>query len=294
MSLAAGLAVLALAVLLGGLAAIWRDHGQRVMPGLGTFAMVGSAAIALLHLLPEAIADAGWLALGAAVAGFLVPFLIERLVAPRHAHAHAHGHGHAHTDGPALLVGYLAVLLHQAGEGTAVASLARAAELQPTLVLAIAGHTVPLAMVVAIQALEHVEGPKKRVVAALALVGCVVATACGAVSLDLVGEERLAAVRPWLVASVAGLLLHALTHAPKVGDENTRSRVTEIVAGLVGLSIALVSLEPDGWVLHLGWPVRVLGVVLLVAAVVVKGLVSGARTVAEHPLRSDGRDPRAG
>ncbi|MDC3954584.1 hypothetical protein [Polyangium jinanense] len=287
MSLPAGLAVLALAVLLGGIAAIWRDHGQRVMPGLGTFAMVGSAAIALLHLLPEAIADAGWLALAAAAAGFLVPFLIERLVPQRNAHAHA--------DGPTLVMGYVAVLLHQAGEGTAVASLARAAELHPTIVLAIAGHTVPLAMVVAIQALDHVSGPKSKVIAALTLAGCALSTVGGALSLDLVGEARITSIRPWLIAAVAGLLLHALSHTPKkTGEETTRSRVTEVVAGLVGLSLALVSLEHDGWVLYLDWPLKVLGIVVLVAAVVAKGLLSGARTVAEHPLRSDGRDPRAG
>lgn len=284
MSLPAGLAVLALAVLLGGIAAIWRDHGQRVMPGLGTFAMVGSAALALLHLLPEAIAEVGWLALGAAAAGFLVPFLIERLAPQQNKHA----------DGPTLVMGYVAVLLHQAGEGTAVASLSRAGELHPTIVLAIAGHTVPLAMVVAIQALEHVAAPKNKVVAALSLVGCAIATAGGAMSLDLVGEARITSMRPWLVAAVAGLLLHALSHAPKMGEEGARSRVTEIVAGLMGLSLALVSLEHDGWVLYLGWPLRVLGLVVLVAAVVAKGLVTGARTVAEHPLRSDGRDPRAG
>ena len=284
MSLPAGLAVLALAVLLGGLAAIWRDHGQRVMPGLGTFAMVGSAAIAILHLLPEAIAEAGWLTVAAAAAGFFVPFLIERL-APKQA---------AHVDGPTLVMGYVAVLLHQAGEGTAVATLARAGELGPTIVLAIAGHTVPLAMVVAIQALEHVAGSKSKFVAALALIGCATATVAGALSLDFVGATRLATVRPWLVAAVAGLLLHALSHAPKMGDEGSRSRVTEIVAGLVGLSLALVSLEHDGWVLYLGWPLRVLGVLVLIGAVVAKVLVSGARTVEEHPLRSDGRDPRAG
>ncbi|MDI3289807.1 hypothetical protein [Polyangium sp. 15x6] len=289
MSLPAGLVVLALAVLLGGIAAIWRDHGQRVMPGLGTFAMVGSAAIALLHLLPEAIAEVGWLALGAAAAGFLVPFLIERLTPQRNAHAHAH------ADGPTLVMGYVAVLLHQAGEGTAVASLARAAELHPTIVLAIAGHTVPLAMVVAIQALDHVTGPRSKVIAALSLAGCALATVGGALSLDLVGEARITSIRPWLVAAVAGLLLHALSHTPKkTGEETTRSRVTEVVAGLVGLSLALLSLEHDGWVLYLDWPLRVLGVVVLVAAVVAKGLFSGARTVAEHPLRSDGRDPRAG
>lgn len=284
MSLPVGLAVLALAVLLGGIAAIWRDHGHRVMPGLGTFAMVASGAVALLHLLPEAIAEAGWLALAAAAAGFFVPFLIERL-APQHS---------AHADGPTLLMGYVAVLLHQAGEGTAVASLARADELKPTIILAIAGHTVPLAMVVAIQALEHVTGPKSKLIAALSLAGCALSTVGGALSLDLVGAERIATIRPWLVAAVAGLLLHALSHAPKTGEESARSRVTEIVAGLVGLSLALVSLEHDGWVLYLGWPLRVLGVVALVAAVVAKGLLSSARTVAEHPLRSDGRDPRAG
>ncbi len=285
MSLPAGLTVLALAVVLGGLAAVWRDQGQRVSPGLGTFAMVASAAIALLHLLPEAIAEAGWLALGAAAAGFLGPFLIERLLPRRTPHA----------DDATLVVGYLAVLLHQAGEGTAVASLARAGELGPTIVLAIAGHTVPLAMVVAIQALEHGRGPKSPLRAALALLGCALATVGGALSLGLVGATRIATVKPWLLAAVAGLLLHALSHAPKIGEESgARTRVTEIVAGLVGLGLALVSLEHDGWLQHVTWPIRVLGLVVLVGAVVAKGLVSGARTVAEHPLRSDGRDPRAG
>jgi len=269
-SLHAGLAVLAFAVLLGGLAAIWRDHGRRVVPGLGSFAVVASAAIALLHLLPEAIAEAGWGALGAAAAGFLGPFVIERLMPHKGPHA---------EDGAALAVGYVAVLLHQAGEGTAVASLARAGELSPTIVLAIAGHTVPLAMVVAIQALGQGTKMKGRTLAALSLAGTAFATVIGALSLDLVGDARIGAIKPWLVAAVSGLLLHALSHAPHVAeDTGARRRVTNILAGLVGLAVALVSLEQDGWIRHVGWPLRVLGIAALVAGVVAKGMWSSART----------------
>ena len=63
MSLLFGVALLALAVVLGGLAAIWRDTGRRAMHGIRTFAVVAAGAVAVLHLLPEAMSEIGWPAL---------------------------------------------------------------------------------------------------------------------------------------------------------------------------------------------------------------------------------------
>lgn len=284
MSLPAGLAILALAVLAGGIAAIWRDHGRHVMPGLSAFAMVASAAIALLHLLPESFAEIGWGAPLAALAAFFGPFVLERLVP----------HDRASEDNATLVVGYSAVLVHQAGEGTAVASLARTNALGTSIVLAIAAHTAPLAMVVAIQALESAKAlPQGRTRAALALLGCVVATTTGALSLDLVGAARIAVMKPWLVAAVAGLLLHALSHVPKRAEEATgKHKLVDLVASQLGLAVAIVSLEKDGWVSALGWPSRLLGVVLLAAIVALN--VYWPRKVAERRARSAERDPRAG
>ncbi|HRI66059.1 MAG TPA: hypothetical protein PK156_17550, partial [Polyangium sp.] len=240
MSLAVGLVVLAFAVALGGIAAAWRDHGRRVVPGIGTFATVAAAGLALLHLLPEAVVEGGFFTLVPLVVTLFVPVIFERRV--RDDGRSAHG---------ALVAGYVAVLVHQAGEGTAIATLARTNELRPAIIMAIAAHTIPLAMVVALRTMTTSSGDMQRGVvrAALALAGCAFATVVGALSIEVIDASLVAKGKPWLVAAVAGLLLHALLHETKHSDEvDLRGRVTNVVAGLLGLSVAVLSLEPDGWV----------------------------------------------
>jgi hypothetical protein len=263
-SLAVGLSVLAIAVALGGLAAAWRDHGQRVVPGIGTFATVAAAGVALLHLLPEAIVEGGILTLIPLVVTLFVPVIIERRARD----------GRASPSGP-LLAGYIAVLVHQAGEGTAIATLAQTNELRPTIILAIAAHTVPLAMVVALRAVTTSSNAHQgRVRAALALAGCALATVVGAMSLEVIDASLIAKGKPWLVAAVAGLLLHALLHGTKRAYvDDMRGRITDVVAGLVGLSVAVLSLEPDGWVRLVSWPLRLALLAAMVTAVVVRGFV---------------------
>lgn len=264
MSLAVALSVLALAVVLGGFAAAWRDHGRRVVPGIGTFATVAAAGLALLHLLPEAIVEGGIFTLVPLAVTLFVPVVIER---------RAHG-GRASPTGP-LIAGYIAVLVHQAGEGTAVATLARTNELRPTIIVAIAAHTVPLAMVVAIRALTtSTNAHRARMRALLALAGCALATIVGALSLEVIDASLIEKGKPWLVAAVAGLLLHALFHGTKRADEDDmRGRITDVVAGLLGLSVAVLSLEPDGWVRLVSWPLRLALLAALVVVIVVRGFV---------------------
>jgi ZIP family zinc transporter len=146
---------------------------------------------------------------------------------------------------------------------------------------------------VAIQALESAKAlPQGRTRAALALIGCVVATTTGAISLDLLGAARIAVMKPWLVAAVAGLLLHALSHVPKRAETHTpKHKLTDLVAGLLGLAVALVSLEHDGWVSTIGWPARFAGVVVLAAVVALN--VYRPKKVAGRRARSVERDPRA-
>jgi zinc transporter ZupT len=263
-SLAVGLSVLAIAVALGGLAAAWRDHGRRVVPGIATFATVAAAGVALLHLLPEAIVEGGVFTLVPLVVALFVPAIIERRTRDEH----------ASSTGP-LMAGYIAVLVHQMGEGTAIATLARTNELRPAIIVAIAAHTVPLAMIVAIRAITtSTDAQRSAVRATIALAGCALATVVGALSLEVIDASFIANGKPWLVAAVAGLLLHALLHGAKRSDEDTlRGRITDVVAGLAGLSVAVLSLEPDGWVRLVSWPWRLALLVALVAAVVIRGFV---------------------
>lgn len=266
MSLAVGLSVLAIAVALGGLAAAWRDHGRRVVPGIATFATVAAAGVALLHLLPESIVEGGVLTLIPLLLTLFVPVLLERR--SRKSEASPTG---------ALIAGYIAVIIHQAGEGTAIATLARTNELRPTIILAIAAHTVPLAMVVAIRAITTSSDTRRSVTRAiLALIGCALATVVGALSVEVIDATLLAQTKPWLVAAVAGLLLHALFHDHEIqspDEPDFRRRVTDIVAGLLGLSVAVLSLEPDGWVRLISWPVRLALLAALIAAVIVRVFV---------------------
>src|SRR6185503_18064111 len=102
--------MLAFAILLGGLAALYHEHARGAVPVVRTFALAAAVSVALLHLLPEAVSAAGFQVIIATAAGLLVPALVERGLGARHDHSH-HGTG-AHRDAPttALALGYAAVI----------------------------------------------------------------------------------------------------------------------------------------------------------------------------------------
>ncbi len=274
MSLAFGVLLLALAVMLGGMAALFRHRSERAMSALRTFALVGAASIALLHLLPEALGEIGWLALIAAVAGFLAPAVLERLVI---------GEAGAHrTPTTALAMGYAAVLAHQFGEGAAVASLSRVGQLTLPVVLALAAHTVPLAMVVAIQVLEVRAGTGGKSAMSAALAGIALATVIGAFATRLVDVERLEAVEPWLLSAVAGLLLHALSHeAVASGPATTVSRAGEAVGGLLGLVLATIGIDEEEWVQRIPFQLQIAALVVLAGLILLRSY--GPRRATERP-----------
>jgi ZIP family zinc transporter len=262
--LALGIAILALAVLLGGLAALFPEPTRRVMSMVRTFAVVAAASIALLHLLPEAVSEAGWGALLAAALGAFGPIVLERAIPSQRAHAH---------DAPttALAMGYAAVVAHQAGEGAALASLAETGALSAGIVLAVAAHTVPLAMVVGIRVVEvradRTTDSHRRAIA-LALLGVMAATACGAGAGTLVGGARLAAAQPWLLATVAGLLLHALSHdALPAPSPSLQARAGDVLAGWAGLALATLGVERGAWFDRVPFALRAGSIVALAGAV---------------------------
>jgi ZIP family zinc transporter len=287
-SLPLGIAILATAVALGGLAALLRERGKRAMPAIRSFAVVAAAAVALLHLLPEAVDSVGWPALLAAAVGLFGPLVLERKLLHQHGHAHVHRHartsdvpGWAELAGPtsgegaanpapttALAMGYAAVIAHQAGEGAAVASLAQTGALSPSIVLAIAAHTVPLAMVVAIRVLEVKVGAGRKRAMSLALAGVALSTIVGSLAGNLLGAAGVASFQGWILAVVAGLLLHALSHdALGPADRSVSGRIVDASAGLAGLALALLGIEDQGWVASVPWWLRALGVAFVAMAI---------------------------
>lgn len=269
MSLLPGLGLLALAVALGGVAAIWQEHARAAMAPFRVFAIAAAVSIALLHLLPEAVAEGGPLVLVAAAVGLFVPALLERALLPHRSHRHG-------APAVALAMGYAAVMAHQVGEGAVLASLAETGELSVPIVLTVAAHTTPLAMVVGMRVLELREGRSgARRATAIALVGVLGATLLGALFGTLVEADVLAVAEPWLLATIAGLLLHTLLHdafpRPK---GSTAGRVAHVLAGWVGLGLALTGIEHGGWVEGLGATLRVGGVAILAVVILVLSLVA--------------------
>jgi ZIP family zinc transporter len=282
-SLALGVGILALAVLFGGLAALFRGRAQRLMAPIRTFAVVAAAAIAVFHLLPESIDLVGLWALVAAGVGLAAPAALERAFPAHGGHTH-----HERAPTTALAIGYAAVLAHQLGEGAAVATLARTGALTPSIVLAIAAHTVPLAMVVAIGVLEAkgkaatASGDATRTTL-LALGGIALATTVGALLGNLLGAATLALVEPWILATVAGLLLHALAHdARPTALPGLGARATDALAGLGGLAVATAGIEPSGWLLAVPASMRSAGLVGAAGVVVARSLFLRARAEAAH------------
>lgn len=294
MSLLAGVLILAAAVLLGGLGALLRSHSERAMPAVRTFAVLAAVSIALLHLLPEAFGEIGWRALLAAAAGYFAPAALERIgQARRHddappSRAAPTWSGPPSPDAPttALALGYAAVLAHQLGEGAAVASLARLGSLSTVLVLAIAAHTVPLAMVVALRVLEVRGGRGGKRAMALALTGIALATTAGAFAGTILGLTRLAAVEPWLIATVAGILLHALSHEALTSTaQSLAGRAVEAAAGLLGLGLGAAGVAADGWMEGVPRELRALGVVLLAGLIIARSFIPARAGARPHAHR---------
>ncbi len=125
---------------------------ERWVPRLVSFAVGALLGVALLRLLPEAIASqAGTQAVfGTLLVGLLVFFLLEKLALWRHSHGageHAHGH-HAHASaGPSSPVGALIVLgdsLHNFVDGVLIAAaFLTDPALGWTTAVAVIAHEVP-------------------------------------------------------------------------------------------------------------------------------------------------------
>lgn len=263
MSLALGVSFLALAVVLGGLAAVFRHRSEGAMPAIRTFAIVAATSIALLHLLPEGLHELGWRALVAAAAGMVAPFALERLLLGKG--------GAQRAPTTSLAMGYAAVLAHQVGEGAAVASLARAGQLSTAVVLAIAAHTVPLAMVVAIQVLETQDGAAGRRATGAALAGIALATVVGAFATQLIGDDHIEVVEPWVLSVVAGLLLHALSHEALASAAATpATRASEALGGLLGLALAAMGIGEEEWVQPIPPALRVAGLLVLAGLILLR------------------------
>lgn len=163
-----------------------------------------AVAIVLADLLPEALHELGPIVLPVFVLAILLPRLIESLLSVQHrSGAHSADEGHL-----SLELGFLSLLLHQAGDGFGMA-LSEHRHGGHSYLFAVALHSLPLLLAAALSLRDRLgTGP-----ALLRLALLSGATLSGGLLGTLTGAELPPTLMPWLQAVLGGLVLHMLAHA---------------------------------------------------------------------------------
>jgi uncharacterized membrane protein YraQ (UPF0718 family) len=143
-------------------------------------------------------------------------------------------------------LGFIGFLAHQVVEGVALGSFsteAHAGHGHDGLVLAVAAHTVPLTALLIAEALTH----RSRQAAMGRAVALVVATSLGFGLADLLHDALPHALHSWLIAGVAGVLMHILFHDH--GDEAPRTtarRALDSLAVVAGVALPILAASSSG------------------------------------------------
>ena len=212
----------------------------RVAGPLRTFALSAALTVVLLHLLPEAFAELGTVALLLFAATSVFPTW-QRLV---------HGLFGSNDDGAGvhggLVAGYVGLLVHHVGDGLglgAYSALPGGAREHADVMLALAAHTVPLVAVVAFA----FQGSGGSRLALRAAAGLALASVLGVLLSGVIPSASVERYSAWVAAFVAGLLVHVVTH--DLGRDlptTLGGRTVDFVAAAAGVAVSLVGGGHDG------------------------------------------------
>jgi uncharacterized protein len=215
------------------------DRARPSLAALDGFVMVAVAGLAMVHIIPHAVATAGGGALAVALAGFIGPGLVEHRLerAARQTHA------------AALVLALSGLTVHEFFDGVGLAK----AFYDPTtgislLAVAVILHRLPIAITVW-WLLCPLRGPRVAWAVLAALGG---ATLLGYASVDAVADMVDARWLGLLEALIAGSLLHVVVHRPSplsAPGHGTRERLSAGIGALVGL-VAVVALGAEHHIPH--------------------------------------------
>ena len=223
------LAIAVGSVLFGALLALSRT--ATALTGIQTFAVVSALGVVLVHLIPEALAGAGLVALAVFGLSLVIGFGLDRW-------SHASG---KHALG--LELGFVGLCLHKVADGIALGHYSSPiwpglGPVEPSfdVLFAVAAHAVPVTAMVVLAFLPRGIGHAMGRAAILAL--CAVA---GVLLVNLVPPRELMIAHPWVSAATAGLLLHVVMHG-WTGPAPTKwtARLTDL--GAAGAGVTLVVL----------------------------------------------------
>ncbi|MCE9580367.1 MAG: ZIP family metal transporter, partial [Deltaproteobacteria bacterium] len=262
----AALASMVVAVSAGAALAL-AGAGPRTLAPLRAFALAAVVATVVVHLLPEAIAAGGGAVLVAFAVALAVPGIFARI-----ANLAASRGRPVRGQRLAAELAYASLLLHKVTDGIAVgAALAPGQPAHWDVIIAVAGHTLPMAAVVAV---AYRDRPRQAWLRAL---GLAVAIAAGAGLADAAARTAFAELAPWLTAVAAGLLLHVVTHdLPSGAVRAIGDRVVEFIAIAAGALLPVAAGWFDADAVPAELPERILEVARAVAPALLLGLLATA------------------
>ena len=225
------------AIALGTVLGLLPGSSPRAAGPFRTGAMVTSIAVVLGQLLPESLSHIGMWGLCVFVLGYMAPRAAERLATWLRKPACSHEDAMCTDLG--LELGFVGLLLHSIGDGVGLGLYSgplHQGHGHYDVLFAIAGHTVPVAALVALAFKTH-RGTANAIVRAIAVAFAMI---LGMMLANALSVSVLVRAEPWLTALVSGLLLHIVTHGWNVEGETTlRSRVGDFIA--IGIGILLVA-----------------------------------------------------
>lgn len=218
-----------LALALGPLL-VWiaRAHAWSTV-SIDSFCLITVSGFALLHLLPESAAQAGWLVLPLALVGFLLPALAERTL----------HHGHAGMRRTVLALAFLGIAAHATLDGLLLAGDGHvhdehAHHTHELTAWAIILHRVPEGV-----GIWWIVPRTLGVVPAIAVTLVSVASTLfgffvGETVLTDSSQRGLALLQALLIGSLLHVVLHAHIPAPR---EQGRFRIASVLGAVIGVAV---------------------------------------------------------
>ncbi len=227
------LLVLSFAALALGPLLVWlaRRHAWSTV-GLDSFCLLTISGMALLHLLPESAAQAGWLVLPIALAGFILPTLAERTLHGNHASVHR----------TVLALGVLGVAAHASLDGLFLGDWAtpvddghgHGAHTHEVTAWAIILHRIPEGVGIW-WIVPRTLGVLPAIWITLVSVGAtLVSFFYGGSLLTDASQRGLAMLQALLIGSLLHVVLHSHIPAPR---EQGRWRIASVVGAALGAAV---------------------------------------------------------
>jgi uncharacterized protein len=220
------------------------SRSQRFLEPVRTFALVAAGVVVLTQLLPAAMAEIGFWALGVFAVALVAPAGFERIVRHRAERGGSVASGGRDPSWIAVELGYIGLLWHKLADGMALGlfgGLGTAGDVDLGVLVAIAAHTVPITGVLVLAYADRY-GVGHAVARALGLA----AAACVGVFIVGATPARMMALwEPWILAVASGLLLHVIGHDWHAEvPRDLRGRLADMVAIASGVGLALLAAAP--------------------------------------------------